>query len=178
MSVIDRLTAMTRGLISRGRVRLVDDAGRAQSLQVEVHQGETDDDVEHLQPYGLTAVPLAGASALVVRVGAAANHPVVLMVEDRRYRITGLEGGEVALYDDQGQAVILRRDGIELVTPHEIRLGEGADAGVARVGDEVEVTIPTEGLTVEGPGGVSTNTAPVTITGTITSASTKVKAVS
>lgn len=172
------LANMVRGLLSRAVVRRVDDAPKAQSLQVEVYEGEVEDDVERLQPYGFTAAPMAGAEAVVVRLGGAADHPVVIVVEDRRYRLTGLESGEVAVYDDQGQAVVLRRDGIELVTPHEIRLGEGAEAGVARVGDEVEVTIPSEGLTVEGPGGVSTNKAPVTITGTITSASTKVKAVS
>jgi phage gp45-like len=40
------------------------------------------------------------------------SHGVTLMVADRRYRLAGLEAGEVALYDDLGQAVHLTRSGI------------------------------------------------------------------
>lgn len=35
-----------------------------------------------------------------------------MVVADRRFRLKGLARGEVALYDDQGQSVILTRAGI------------------------------------------------------------------
>jgi phage gp45-like len=38
----------------------------------------------------------------------------VIAVEDRRFRLTGLEAGEVALYDDLGNRVLLLRDRMRL----------------------------------------------------------------
>ncbi|MFV2291099.1 baseplate assembly protein, partial [Escherichia coli] len=40
------------------------------------------------------------------------SHGVVVVVADRRYRLKGLRRGEVALYDDQGQSVVLTRSGL------------------------------------------------------------------
>lgn len=40
------------------------------------------------------------------------SHAVVVTVSDRRYRLKGLQTGEVAVYDDQGQSVTLTREGI------------------------------------------------------------------
>jgi len=42
------------------------------------------------------------------------NHAIVIAIDDRRYRLSALERGEVALYDDQDQVVHLRRNGIGL----------------------------------------------------------------
>jgi phage gp45-like len=97
-------------------------------------------------------------------------------VDDRRYRLRGLAAGEVALYDDQQQVVILSRDGVEIRTPHEIRLGEGATLGVARKDDAVEVTIPALSFLVAASAGVL-NPSPIKVMGTVTSASARVKAV-
>ena len=63
---------------------------------------------EFFQHYGFTSRPLAGSEVIFIRQG---NHFVAIASDDRRYRIT-LEAGELALYDDQGQKVHLKRDGI------------------------------------------------------------------
>ena len=44
------------------------------------------------------------------------EHSIAICVADRRYRLTGLTSGEVALYDDQGQEVVLAREGIRIQT--------------------------------------------------------------
>lgn len=44
------------------------------------------------------------------------EHSIAICVADRRYRLTGLTSGEVALYDDQGQEVVLAREGIRIHT--------------------------------------------------------------
>lgn len=174
--VLRPLARRVDGLVSRGTLsRSVDDDAKMQSAQVRGLDG-ADDHVERFQQYGLTSVPLTGAEVIVVNVGGASDHQVIVACDDRRYRLRGLQSGEVALYDDQEQVVILSRDGVEIRTPHEIRLGEGATAGVGRVGDSVEVTIPSGSFLVAAQAGVF-NADPVTVTGTITSASARVKAV-
>jgi phage baseplate assembly protein V len=106
-----------RGLITRGLALLVDAAKKVQRLQVEGAAGELRDDVEHLEPYGLTAHPVPGAEVVVLTPGGAPDHAVVVVCGDRRYRLKGLAQGEVALYDDLGQKVHLTRTGIRVQAP-------------------------------------------------------------
>ena len=155
------LEGRVRGMVARAIVRLVDDARQAQEVQIELLADESQDAVERFQNYGLTSVPHAGAEALVVFAGGLRSHGVVLAVEDRRYRLTGLEDGEVALFDDLGNVVKLGRDALSLtavtkvmvsapvvdvaadrvdVTSDIINLGGGGGAAVARVGDDVNLS--------------------------------------
>lgn len=108
MSIADRV----RGMIGRAIVNLVNDATKMQSLQVTVMADQAPDDIEHFQHYGLTSVPKAGAEGIALALGGSTGNTVVINVDDRRYRLKGLLGGEVALYDDLGHKVHLTRDGI------------------------------------------------------------------
>lgn len=90
-------------LLGRAVIRLVDDARRIQELQVEALEGEVIDLVERFQEYGFTSHPHEGAEAVIGAFGGARQHSVVLKVDDRRYRLTGLEEGEVALYTDEDE---------------------------------------------------------------------------
>lgn len=145
----DRLRLM----IGRAIVRLVDDATSAQTMQLELLAGETQDAVERLQDYGFTSVPHAGAEALVACTGGLRSHAVAIRVEDRRYRLKGLQAGEVAIYDDLGNVIQLGRDRVEIfavsearveaplvkVLSEDVRLGGDGGAKVARVGDDVDL---------------------------------------
>lgn len=112
--VIDRmlgpLRRRVRLMVSRAVISLVNDGGGLQLVQVKLLAGEVRDGVERLQNYGFTSVPLAGAEAGMVCVSGDRDHGLVLAVDDRRYRLKGLSNGEVAMYDDQGQAVHFKRD--------------------------------------------------------------------
>lgn len=159
------LEGRVRGMVARAILRLVDDARAAQEVQIELLEGESQDAVERFQNYGLTSVPHPGAEALVVFAGGLRSHGVVLAVEDRRYRLRGLEAGEVALYDDLGNVVKLGRDAIVVtavskltvdapaievtcqtaevtadsvtITANTVDLGGSGGAAVARIGDDV-----------------------------------------
>lgn len=145
----DRLRLM----IGRAIVRLVDDATSAQTMQLELLAGETQDAVERLQDYGFTSVPHAGAEALVACTGGLRSHAVAIRVEDRRYRLKGLQTGEVAIYDDLGNVIQLGRDRVEIfavsevrveaplvkVLSDDVRLGGDGGGKVARVGDDVDL---------------------------------------
>jgi phage baseplate assembly protein V len=176
--------------ILRGVVKLVDAAMKLQSLQVETLADWTTDDVEHFEPYGFTAHPFGESEAVVVHIGADADHPVVLCVADRRYRLTSLAEGEVALYDDQGQVVHLKRTGIVIDTTGDVTITAGGNATVQASGDaEVSAggTATIDGAAIKlGAAAlvgvarlndtVSVTVGGVTCSGTITGASATVTA--
>ncbi len=82
---------------------------------------------------------------MVLALGGRSNNYVVIKCDDRRYRLSGLAEGEVALYDDQGQKVVLYRDRIEVEAPKvvvksdDVHLGAEGGPRVARIGDRVNV---------------------------------------
>lgn len=104
-------------LINRAVLNAVNANGKVQLVEVAVGKNETLHDVEHAEPYGFTAHPKKGAEALVASLAGDRAHTVVLVVGDRRYRLAGLVEGEVAMYDDQGQQIVMRRDNIEINAP-------------------------------------------------------------
>lgn len=109
-------------MLARGVVTMADSARKMQSLQVRLLAGESKSNIEHFEPYGLTCSPQGGAEALAMFFDGDRSHGVVICVADRRYRLTGLKTGEVALHDDQGQKVHLTRDGIVIQTDKKCRV--------------------------------------------------------
>jgi len=119
---LDQLRHLLRPLVTRianlearGVVQLVDDSTKMQLLQLGVLDGETVDEAEHYQPYGLSSVPLPGAEAAIMFPNGDRSHPIVVSVPDRRHRPTGGEPGEVTLYTNGTPRLILKaNDTIEL----------------------------------------------------------------
>ncbi len=148
----NRLTApilrRIRLLVTRGVVRLVDPAQLMQQLQVELLKGEVLDGVEHFEPYGFTAHPFAGAEVLAVSLNGRRENTIVLCVADRRYRLTGLAEGEMAIHDDQGQKVHLKRSGIAIETSLTVDVKAGGKATI-EAGGTVEIKGAT-GAAVKG----------------------------
>lgn len=157
--MLDDLKGRIRMMVSRAIVALVDDARGLQEMQIELLDGERQDKVERFSHYGLASHPHPEAEALVVSVGGLRSHSIVIAVEDRRYRLKGLQGGEVALYDDQDQIIHLKRDGIAISSPFKldvdapevtvtadtVHLGGAGGAAVARIGDSVAGGVITSG---------------------------------
>lgn len=98
-------------MVGRAVVVLVNDGLKLQGLQISLLADEVREDVERFQEYGFTSHPLPGAEAVAAAVSGSRDHLVVLAVDDRRYRIKGLAAGEVAIYTDEGDQVVLRRGG-------------------------------------------------------------------
>lgn len=98
-------------LVARAVVQVVSDGGTLQGMQIGALDGEDIDDAERFQEYGFTSVPLTGAEAVVVFPGGDRGHPLVVAVDDRRHRPTGLEAGEVAVYSETGARVLLKANG-------------------------------------------------------------------
>ncbi|EKQ1728183.1 phage baseplate assembly protein V [Salmonella enterica] len=79
-------------------------------------QDEEPDDVERLLNYGQISVPLSGSEAIVACIGAQRDHAVALVVEDRRYRPTGLTAGDTGVYHYEGHRMRLTKDGRLIIT--------------------------------------------------------------
>lgn len=163
MSDFHRQTAALRQrvrmMVGRVTIEAVNDDPMAQELQVQGFEDEIHDAVERFGDYGFNSHPLPGAEAATVSVGGTRSHQIVVGIVDRRHRPRGLEPGEVAMYDDQGQLVILKRDAIEihtdkplkiyassvLIEADSIDLGGAGGPAVARVGDTVVDGVITSG---------------------------------
>ncbi|OHD24777.1 MAG: hypothetical protein A2Y38_07775 [Spirochaetes bacterium GWB1_59_5] len=161
MRTVQKLTAplarRVRLMVGRAVLTLVDDSLKLQGLQVRLLDGELRSDVERMQEYGFTSHPHPGAEAAVVFVGGSRDHGLVIAVDDRRYRLKALAAGEVAFYDDQGQAVHLKRD----KTLHVY----GSDHLMADVAIDAVVNCPL--VTVNAAAQVTLNTPLVQCTGNL-----------
>ena len=114
--LIGPLQRSVRMMISRGVLTLVDDTQPTQEVQLNLYAGENLSGVERFQQYGFTSVPFPGAEAIFAAVAGNRTQGVVLVAGDKRYRLVGLQSGEVALFDDQGQTIIIHRDGIAMTS--------------------------------------------------------------
>ena len=81
-------------------------------------------------------------------VGADRSHPVVLAVDDRRYRVQALKDGEVVIYTDEGDRIHLKRERtIEVTTKHFVLKAED------------DVRIETKNFSIQADQSVQVETA-------------------
>ena len=108
-------------MVARATITRVDDTTGIQSVQAE---GLADEvlEAERVQNYGFTSRPHPGAEAVVVFQGGLRSHGLAIAVDNRRYRLKALEEGEVAMFDDLGQSIVLTRDGIRIETAKSIEV--------------------------------------------------------
>ena len=143
--VLRPLHVRISNLIGRAVVKATDDAKKVQELQVDLLDSETRDEVERFQEYGFSSVPLAGAEAVVVFVNGRRDHGLAIGVEDRRYRIINLSGGEVALYNNTGAKIVMKANG-------DIELTPKAGQQIKLVGDTAVTGTITASVDVVGGG--------------------------
>lgn len=105
-----------RLLFGRGVLTGTNDALRLQNAQMTSLDGETFDDVERPQQYGQFSVPLPGAETFFACLTGDRDQAVILVVEDRRYRPTGLTSGDSGIYHYEGHRLRLTKDGRAILT--------------------------------------------------------------
>lgn len=131
------------------------------------------DEVERAQPFGLSSRPPDGAMGVVVYVDE--DHPVVIQSGDRRYVLTGLAAGGVALHDASLRTYVkLNNDNTIELAGATIRLGVAGTPEPAVLGTALLTWLATHthaGVT-PGPGASGPSALPTT---GITSASVTVQ---
>lgn len=135
-------------MLARGTVSAADGTKKMRTVQVRLLADEVRDDLEHVEPYGFTSEPLDDEQpeAFAAFFGGDRSHGIVFCVADRRFRLKPLKPGEVAIYDDVGQKIVLRRDGIEVETPGWLH---ATVSGAATV-KAASVTIDSPTTTITG----------------------------
>lgn len=110
-------------MVARGKVLAANSLGKLQILQLGLLAGETKDRVEHLEPFGFTAKPLPGAEHVTLFLDGDRSHGVTVVVADRRYRLQGLQDGEVAMYDAFNNKIHLKADGtLDIVASGSVQI--------------------------------------------------------
>lgn len=126
-------------LAFRGVISLVNAAGSIQLMQGEGLAGEQLQDNELFQHYGYTSHPPAGTMCVVLPIGGQTAHGIIVATEHGSYRLQGLESGEVAVYTDEGDSIVLKRGHLIEVTTQTLRIDASS---------EVEIYSPV--LTISG----------------------------
>jgi phage baseplate assembly protein V len=133
------LSRRLRLMVSRAVITAVQDAGKIQTAQVTLLEGEVRDGVEILHQYGFTSVPAEKGEGLYFSVGGDRDHGVMVALADRKFRKKNLEPGEAAVYTDEDAAsgdhhihfkrgriieivagasrIVMEADGITITTP-------------------------------------------------------------
>lgn len=145
--LLDPLRRRMATLIGRAVLHAVNAAPGCQTLQVMILADEAQTDVEHMEPYGYTSNPPAGAEGVILNVAGQRGAAVALNFGNRNFRIAGLKSGEVAIYTDEGDKIVLKRDrNIEVETLH------------LKITAQEDVTVNTKTYSVNASAGVNYNT--------------------
>lgn len=157
----NRIAAQT----SRGKV-LSSAVGARIMLTVTGLDGETFQSVELLLPPGMVARPPAGADVVLQQINGQRDHKVALFGDHTADAVADLKPGEVG-FSRNGQTVLLRTDGIEIVTSLKVTITAGT---------EVVVNAPSVMLGATGGKKVALDGDPV-VNNRVVSSATKTLAV-
>ena len=146
-------STVTRAKVSTATI------GPRTMLQVTGLDNEVFDDVELLLPFGMVALPVAGSDVMLFQVNGSRDHKVALMGDNTGDVVATLGPGEIG-FSRNGQTVLLRANGVEVVTPLAINLAAPTTTAggnlVAGVGASGTFSTPT-GQMVTVRDGIITN---------------------
>lgn len=141
-------------VIGRAVLLAISDGAKRQLIQFEALKDEIKDSVERMQQYGFTSVPHPGAQVLFVALGGNRDHPVAVSVDDPRFRKKDMQPGEVAIYTDEGDYILLKRGRtIEIETTNlVVKASESArfETPILECTGEIFDRCDTDGMTMNG----------------------------
>jgi phage baseplate assembly protein V len=137
-----------------------DESGVVQQLQIKINNYETSDSVVTLGLYGVASSPLPGASAMILNLAGNNQNGAVIATQDGRYRPKGMVGGEVQLYDNNGQSVYLTVTGgkmsVRIVAKDEVSITANTSIVLTAPGVTVNGNLTVTGNLTGGTGATGT----------------------
>lgn len=100
-----------RQIATRAVIAVIDTETTLVTLRARISESEVLDGLEYFEPYGFTTSPPPSSEALLVSLGGRREHTVVVQVASRKYRLVGLESGDVALYNQNGDKFVMKASG-------------------------------------------------------------------
>ncbi len=132
-------------ILGRAVIAAITDDNGLQQCQISLLKNELVDKIDRYQNYGFTSHPKPGSQAVAVFNGGVRSNGVVICVDDKRYRLKGLEEGEVAIYTDEGDSIVFKRDRkIEVTTKSFVVNSETCDLQASK-----SLSIKTKETTIE-----------------------------
>lgn len=130
-------------MIGRAVINAVEANGGRVLLTLDMLKDEDSRLVELAEPWGLTSIPLVGAEAVTLAVMGERGNKIAISLGDRRHRPKDGVPGESILFDEQGQRIAIKRDGIEITAPLGLKITTPSmtvnGRAVSTVGHEVDV---------------------------------------
>ncbi len=158
--------------IIQGTVTVSKGDKQTRRLQIESNDQYVEDDLEHMESYGFTSEPFPDGhtDALVVYTDTHNGHGIVIVVHDKRYRITNLKPGEVCLFDDKKRVVHLKREGIVIDGVDDPITVKTTGNIIINAGDSVNITansvnVNAQSTVINSPS--NQINGPLTVTGQI-----------
>lgn len=146
MTVFDRMFRRIQMMFGRGRVKLVDDSGAVQMMQVQMSAIETSDARYRLAEFGFSSNPPIGSDVLALHVTGDRASGAVFATNHQLSRPKGLKSGESMLYSQDGKHVYMTASGGIVVE------AKGQDVTVNNAGT---VTINAQNVVVNASSNVS-----------------------
>lgn len=109
-------------LAFRGKLTRNNSGQPIQLAQVAGLADELLQNVELIQHYGFTSHPPAGTECVVLPIGGRSGHGIIVATEHGQYRLKQLQPGEMAIYTDEGDSIVLKRGRTIEVTTHTFRV--------------------------------------------------------
>jgi phage gp45-like len=119
--VINELKRKILLSVGIGILRIIDDTKKIQKCQISLMDNETHSNVDRYQEYGFSSVPLPGAQAVAVSIAGSRDNSIIIATEDGRYRPLNLNAGEVTIYNQFGDKIVIKQNRtIEITAPNVI----------------------------------------------------------
>lgn len=131
---IEQLKTKIRLIVGRALINAVysADGNNGLSVDITLAGGESHSKVPMVQHYGIVSKPNKSSEAVVLFIGGARDNGIVISSQGDTSKIPNIQNGEVALFSEYGQTILLKNDGSIVATPK---------SGKAyRIESDVEVT--------------------------------------
>lgn len=141
-------------LAFRGKVTRNNSASPIQLAQAAGLADELLQNVELMQHYGYTSNPPPDSECIVLPLGGRTGHGVIIATEHGTYRLKNLKSGEVALYSDEGDSIILKRGRVMEVTTQTLNVNAAMVVNIAsptvNINAQTAVNITSPTVTLSG----------------------------
>jgi phage baseplate assembly protein V len=164
-NIVNRIAIRVKTAIGKALIKAVTDTDEIQLVKIAGISGEVQDGIERIQNYGMSSNPPVDSEAVAVCVGGSKDHTVVLAADSGAYRVTGLATGEVVVYSQFGQEILLKTDGsVEITAPAGVTVGSGTSpvalaSEVDELWGDLYKLFATDWIPVAQDGGAALKTA-------------------
>ena len=111
MNPINKIANRIKSAVCKAIIESVSDGNEIQLVKIAGMDNDVQSGVERIQEYGITSNPPIGSEAVVLYVGGNKDHGIVVKTDSGEFRIQSLKSGEVCIYSQHGQKILLDENG-------------------------------------------------------------------